>query len=285
MNPLRSRTFVGLALLALAASSPILLAADEGKGSFQFAKTTFKISSAVAYQKDGKDPKKPVTVVIVADFKIDQPALVEAIDPANALIAQVVKNQGGNFAIVTLAPPDRCGVWAFLDTGKQIDLGDTFPARTTAATATRITGECFTSKPEKTLFGDAYEFHLAYDVPLTAIPKASPVPAGGGEPGHALTALIDAIRAGDWDVVHLHLRENELPKTAPKPSERKHFFEGLALNYPKSATVTGGLLKGDQAQLQIDGSTYEGKKVKGDFAMKKVAGNWRVADMSLYGAE
>lgn len=186
MNPLRPCTLLGFALLGLAASSSLLLAADEGKGSFQFGKATFQISNAMAYQKDGKDPKKPVTMVIVADFKIDQQALMEAIDPANALMTQVAKNQGGNFVMVTLASPDRCGVWAFLDTGKQIDLGDSFPAKTTTTSATRIAGECSTSKPEKTLFGDAYDFHLAYDVPVTAIPKASPVPAGGGEPGHAL---------------------------------------------------------------------------------------------------
>jgi hypothetical protein len=76
-----------------------------------------------------------------------------------------------------------------------------------------------------------------------------------------------------------------VPKTAPKPSEKKQFFEGLALNYPKTITVTGGQIKGDQAQLQIEGAKYDGGKIKGDIAMKKVAGNWRVVDMTLYGAD
>jgi hypothetical protein len=283
MNPLRSHTLLGFALLGLVANSSLLLAADETKGTFHFGKATFQIADAMAYQKDGKDPKKPVTMVVLADFKIDQPSLIAAIDPANALMTHVAKNQAGNFVMVTLASPDRCGVFAFLDTGKQIDLGDSFPAKTSTLTGARVVGECFTSKPEKTLFNDAYDFHLTYDVPVTAIPKASPAPPGGGEPGHALIALITAIRAADWDAAHLHLREEEVPKTAPKASEMKHYFEGLALNYPKSATVTGGLIKADQAHLEIEGTTYEGKKIKGDFFMKKVAGNWRVVDMSLYG--
>jgi hypothetical protein len=50
-------------------------------------------------------------------------------------------------------------------------------------------------------------------------------------------------------------------------------------------TVTGGLMKGAEAQLQIAGTSYEGKKITGDRAMKKVAGNWRVIDMSLNGDE
>lgn len=284
MNPLRPCTLLGFALVALAASSA-LSRADEVKGSFQFGTVTFQISNAMAYQKDGKDPKKPVTMVIVADFTIDQPAVMEAIDPASALMTQVMKNKGGNFVMVTLAPPGRCGVQAFLDTGKQIDLGDSFPAKTSTSSATRVAGECSTSKAEKTVFGDVYDFHLTYDVPVTAIPKASPVPAGGGEPGRALLALFTAIRDADWDAAHLHLREEEVPKTAPKASEMKRYFDGLALNYPKSATVTGGLMKGDQAQLQIEGTNKDGKKIKGEFAMKKVAGNWRVADFNLYSAE
>jgi hypothetical protein len=37
-------------------------------------------------------------------------------------------------------------------------------------------------------------------------------------------------------------------------------------------------------QLQIEGTKYDGSKIKGGIATKKVAGDWRVAGMSLYGA-
>ena len=142
MNPLRPSLVLGCALLGLAANTSLLFAADEGKGTFQFGKATFRISNAMAYQREGKDPKKPVTVVVLADFKIDQAAAMDAIDPANALMTQVAKNQAGNFVMVTLASPDRCGVWAFLDTGKQIDLGgDSFPAKTTTSGSARIKGQ------------------------------------------------------------------------------------------------------------------------------------------------
>ena len=286
MNPLRPSLLLGFALLGLAAKTSLLLAADEGTGTFQVGKANFRVSNAMAYQREGKDPKKPVTMVVLADFKIDQVAAMDAIDPANALMTQVAKNQAGNFVMVTLASPDRCGVWAFLDTGKQIDLGgDSFPAKTTTSTPARIAGECFTSKPGKTLFDDVYDFHLTYDVPITAFPKASAVPAGGGEPGRVLLALVTAIGASDWDAARLHLREEEVPATAPKGAERMRFFEVLAMNYPKSATVTGGLMKGDNAVLEIEGTDHDGKKIKGEFVMKKAAGNWRVVDQSLYSSE
>jgi hypothetical protein len=211
--------------------------------------------------------------------------VIAALDPANALIAQIVKAERGNFVIITLAPASHCAIFAFLDTGKQVDLGDSFPAKATLSTASHITGDCSTAKPEKTLFGDSYEFHLAYDLPIATIPKPSALPAGGGEPGQAFVALIGAIRANDWDAAHLHLREDEVPKTAPKASEKKEYFEGLALNYPKTVSVTGGRIKGDLAQLQIGGVKYDGGKIKGDVAMKKVGGTWRVVDMTLYGSD
>ena len=278
---IRLRALPILALLLL----PGNLVANDASGTFHFGKTTFKIANAVAYQRDGDDPKKLVTVILAADFTLDVAAIVAAIDPTNALVQQVARNERGNFVRVTLAAPDRCGIWAFLDTGNQVELSDTFPAKTAASSATRIAGECSTSKPEKTLFGDEYDFHLAYNLPITPIARPVSLAAGGGEPGHAFVALIVAIRAGDWEGSRLHLRQDEAPKTKPAPSETTHFFEGLALNYPKSATVTGGLIKGGEAQLQIAGTTYEGKKIKGDIAMKNIAGNWRVADMSLYGDE
>ena len=59
----------------------------------------------------------------------------------------------------------------------------------------------------------------------------------------------------------------------------------MALNYPKTAVVVGGLIKGGRAQLEIQGTDNDGKKIKGDFFMKKIAGNWRVLDQNLYFAE
>lgn len=284
MNRLTRSTCLGSAFLLLAIVASLPLAADEGKGTFHFAKVQVQLTDAIAYRQDGKDPAKPVTTVILADFKIDRPAVMEAIDSANALMEQVTKNQGGNFVIVTLVSPEQCGVWALLgESGKQIDLSSGFPAKTKTSSAARIAGDCSTNKPEKTAFGDAYDFQLSYDLPLMTIPKPSPVPAGGGEPGQVLLGLIKAIQASDWDGVRLHLRDQEVPKTAP--ADMKQYFHGLALNYPKTAVVVGGLIKGGRAQLEIQGTDNDGKKIKGDFFMKKIAGNWRVLDQNLYFAE
>lgn len=80
MNARRPGTLMGVVLFALAASTSLALAIDQGKGSFRFGKVRFAPADALAYQQDTEDAANPVTVVILADFKIDRPAVVEAID-------------------------------------------------------------------------------------------------------------------------------------------------------------------------------------------------------------
>jgi hypothetical protein len=268
------RMRLGIALLVLC--SPLLAA----NGSFHFGKVKFEPVDAFAFQVDTKDPAKPITVVALTSFKIDRPAVVDAIDPGNALVVQTA--EAGNVVFVRLVPPDRCGIAGYLaSTGKQIDLGESFSAKTTASSASRIAGECASTKPGK-MFDDAYDFRLPYDTAITAIPKPAPIPADGGEPGKTYLALVKAIQSSDWDVAHVRLPKDQVPEARPKTSEMKNFFEGLALNYPKTAKVTGGLMKGDRANIEIRGIDHDGKKIKGTVAMQKVSGQWRVLDQSMY---
>ena len=266
------------AVLCLALSVSPLLAANNG--SFHFGKVKFDPIDAFAYQADTEDPKKPLTVVVLTDFKIDRPAVLAAINTPGAFILQT--GEKGNVVLVRLAAPNKCGVSGFLaSTQQQIDLSDNFPAKTTTSTATRAAGECWTSSPGK-MFKDSYDFHLSYDVPITAIPKPSALPAGGGEAGTGYLALVKAIQGANWDVARTHLPSDQVPKERPKASEMKSFFEGLALNYPKSATVTGGLMKGDRANIEIRGVDHDNKKIKGAVALKKVHGQWQVLEQNYF---
>jgi hypothetical protein len=47
----------------------------------------------------------------------------------------------------------------------------------------------------------------------------------------------------------------------------------------------GGLMKGDKANLEIQGTNYEDKKITGAVAMKKTASGWQVIDQSFYSAD
>ena len=266
--------------LVLAVSTLSSSAADVAKGNFHFGPTKFQPVDAFAYQETGPDGK-PVTLIAFTDFKIDKPAVVNAINTAGAFIGQIYAKQGGNFVLVRLSAPNQCGLAGLVnDGGQQIDLGDSFTSKTSIG-AQRVAGECFTAKPGK-MFDDVYDFRLTYDLPLTAIPKPTALAAGGGEAGQSYAALIKAIQAADWNVAQSRLRQDEVPSTPPKAAEMKEYFHGIGLNYPKTVTVTGGLTKGPLANIDIKGTDYEGKKIRGIVAMKKTGTTWRVVDQSMF---
>ena len=260
-------------LFVLALGISPLLGASNGK--FHFGKVTFEPGDVFAYQTDDA---KPVTIVVMTSFKIDRLAVLSAINTPGAFVMQT--GEKGSFVMVRLVAADKCGVAGFLGpTQQQIDVGESHPAKTTASTAARVAGECWTSKPGK-MFDDAYDFHLTYDVPITAIPKPAKLTAGGGEAGAAYVALVKAIQTSNWDATHGHLPPEQSP--AERPKDLKLFFEGLALNYPKTVTVTGGLAKGDRANIDIQGIDHDGKKIKGLVALKKSGGQWQVQEQNLY---
>lgn len=259
--------------------------ADAAKGSFRFGKVRFEPVDVLAYRVQPAGTAKPVTLVALTNFKIDRAAVNEAIDPTNALLDQTSPDQTRDLVIVRLLDSNKCGLAGFLSQNQQqIDLGESFVSKVTQSTDAHVAGECSTSKPGK-MFDDVYEFRLPYDVPITVIPKPTPLAAGGGEPGAAYLKLVKAIQAADWDGAHLHLRPEEVPQSRPAASEMKDYFHGLALNYPKTATVTGGFVKGNRAQLDIRGTDIEGKKLTGGVALEKAGGQWRVLAQNYYFAE
>jgi hypothetical protein len=281
MNSIRTTILVALLILGSVAS----YAADAAKGTFHFGNVHFEPLDAFAYQEASDDPAKPLTIVALANFKIDRAAVANAINTAGALIEQTEKVEGGAFLLVRVVSPERCGVHAFLNQAqRQIDLSNSFAAKAVTVTASRVAGECATKKPEK-MFDDAYDFQLSYDVPLLAIPKPATLASGGGEPGAVYAGLVKAIQAADWNAAHLLLPPDQVPETKPKASEMKGYFHDLGLNYPKTVNVAGGLLKGDRANIEISGTNNEDKKIKGTVAMKKTASGWQVIDQNFYFTE
>ena len=266
-----ARIALGTAFLGLALGA----GADEIKGTFQFGKIRFTPTEALAYRVEGKEPGQPVTVVILTDFKIDRPAALAAIDTAGGIMGQIFTQQSGNAVIVTLATEGACGVGGFFEGSRSVGLGEGFNATAKAAGPSRVAGSCATDKPGK-MFDDAYEFKLSYDVALTEIPPPTALGPGGGEAGAAYLALVKAIQAEDYPTARRHLPDHQLPAKAPAAAEAKDYFHGLALNYPKTAKVTGALVKGDLARVDVEGVHYEGRRIKGPVTMQKTDGVWRV---------
>lgn len=250
--------------------------------TFHYGAVTFQPTDSMAFVVDSNDPAKPVTVIAMTDFKIDRADVIAAIEPSGSLVQQA-GNGGGNVVFVRLSKPGKCGIAGYLGKrANQFDFGDSFTLKPAQSTAAHVAGNCATTTPGK-IFDDAYDFNLSYDTPVTDIPKPTKLAAGGGDPGAAYSALVKALQSQTWDVASAHVEEESVSRGKPKTAaDMKEWFHAIGLNYPKEATVTGGSMKGDRAFVDITGKGNDGKGIHGTVAMKKVGGNWRVVDQSLY---
>ncbi len=104
---------------------------------------------------------------------------------------------------------------------------------------------------------------VRFDLPILGDPASAPqgaaLPPGGGDAGKALIALVAALHAADADAV---IAESQ-PETA---AERREMLEKapdllamemvwMAISLPADARVTGGAIEGDEALLDVAGTT------------------------------
>jgi hypothetical protein len=274
---MRMPTLAALGLLSLV---PPGLAADGVTGHFTFGQTKVVPKDGFAYTaEDG------TLTVLVADFPIHRQTVLDAIETPNGLLEQVLRLEGkGNMLAMRMLPGDKCSMFAYLNGDQSISLSESFRGKPGKAPAGRVVGQCATAEPGK-MFDDAYEWSLAFDLPLTPVPPSTPLGPGGGEPGADYLALVKAIQAADWKTASLRLREDEVPPTPPAAADMKDYFHGLGLNYPHTATVVSGRVKGQRALLEIEGTNYEKRKLKGRVGLVKKAAVWRVSEQGMYYAE
>src|SRR3954471_16941011 len=144
MTRIRTAALAALLLLGTTAS----FAADGAKGTFHFGNVQFAPVDAFAYQDATSDPAKPLTIVLIANFAIDRPAVVNAINTPSALIEQAANAKDGAFVLLRVISADRCGIYAFLNQAqRQIDLSNSYAAKNVKVSPARVAGECATSKP------------------------------------------------------------------------------------------------------------------------------------------
>jgi hypothetical protein len=262
--------------LALSLTVPLLAS------TFHYGVVTFQPTESMAFTVDSADPAKPMTVIALTDFKINRADAIAAIDASGSILQQAA-NETGNVVFVRLSKPGKCGISGYLGKrANQFDFGDSFVLKDAQATANHVTGNCATTTPGK-IFADAFDFNLSYNAPITDIPRATKLAAGGGDPGAAYSALVKALQSQTWDVASAHVEEQSVRLGKPKTAaDMKEWFYEIGLNYPKEATITGGSMKGDRAFVDVTGKDRDGKGIHGTAAMKKVDGNWRVIDQSMY---
>ena len=280
VRPIRVVAWVA-ALLVVA--SPAL--AGDAKGRFVVkGKTSGTIAPthAAAYlTHDARDRRNKVVEVLLSDVAIDVDAAVAALQPHIQVINQDVLDDR-NYVLLWIAADGHVSMNAtFSKTMTQFldKVGDSLKATLTVNTPERVAGRLFTEAPVSTLSGDSYSVDLTFDTAVTRLPAGTTLGAGGGAPGKALNTFLAAVKKQQWPVIKPLLAPaaaEMFDKSYNSPEENASSTADILQAWlPKSGLkITGGQLRGDTADLAVEGEMFPGTNALYLARLRQLGGTW-----------
>jgi hypothetical protein len=264
---------VATALAAALVLSLPLQAADLAQGSVHRGESGWKVADAFAYP-DGDE------IEVVFSDKVFDRADMSAdgkIDTFDSM------RHDGNTLTLNFDADGPTMCVDFMTRGDGGSMGGSscnsaYPPTITitARSADRIAGSMHWGE------ADEEHIHLSFDVPIQgaatagAVPRpGTPLPADGGAPGKAMLAHFAAVAAGDWNTLKAisHPDRRDMMEASEKAGEHQQMFEFLQKFVPRNIRITGGMLDGDQAQ--VDYSAEEaGSPSKGTADLVQFEGRW-----------
>lgn len=283
---MQTTTRLTTAALLLAATTTATAAPGKASGYFRLDKTRSEFAHACAFRlPDPSGATAGVTHVVLADKPLDCDAADQTFDPIEAAKAQV-RAQKPAFVTFTLpAGPtvDRIdGGWESTAPEDGFSFGGQGKVAIKVNTAERVTGRYFLDKPSD-FFDKTFQFDFTWDAPVLAgAVSGTAVPAGGGDIGAAYQKYVAAIGKGDLALIRTTVtaaRAADLP--AVRGAEAKKLVELMQIFELKTATVSGGLQRGDQAALNVKGTGYDKLPSEGRVIMQREGGAWKVAKVIM----
>ena len=248
-----------LLISAFVLSAPVT---DQVSGQFTAGKRKpIRPKFAVAYDdRDQRNAREHVVAVVLSEAAADIAAAVADIDPHAHLINQPGL-QGRNYVLLWVKADGSVGMNATYSPGMNQFLDSTtesLRADLTANTRDKVAGRVYTPKPVKTTDGESYSVDLTFSVTVTRLPPGTKLPAGGGEPGKAFSALMAAVARKNWDGIIRNVSEHHVRDFSDPDETAQERLDGavqsLGLWLPRrAAVVTGGEVRGDSAVLDVEG--------------------------------
>jgi hypothetical protein len=249
-------------------------------GSLTANGKTFPLKFAVAHPKKNPfDKKKTDTVIVFSDQELSAAAasddieLMQAVDKMS-LSGFMVEIDGDKSVISgEVFSPAFKKMKQFSAVGMQ-------KVELTTMTPTHVAGSVTMAKPDD-FFGNVYEYHATFDLPVgaaapsvaVAAPKGKALPANGGDPGKAYAAYLKVFTAGDVPALKKAVSGDRAKEMDSK--EFKEFFPVMQAMQPKNIKVTGGAIDGETATLLA--SAKNGDEVSnGTVTMVREGGVWKV---------
>jgi hypothetical protein len=279
------RLMVTVALLVLA-HLPVMVSAQSGSGQFKADKLgTIAVQHSVAYVvRDQSNARVSQVEILLTDVAIDPKVVHSAFDPHMAAI-NLDALDDRNYVLLWVKPDGTVTMNAtfsktmtqFLDSTR----GEGLVVTWTTRSATRLAGRAVTKAPRRTMDGSMYSLDVTFDVDVPAGSAATPLPAGGGEPGKALRALLAAADRKDWTAIRAGSSVEALKtfdRSYNTPAENAESAAELLKAWLSTdkLEITGGVLESDMvAVLDAEGELFPGQRTLTRVRMIKAADVWK----------
>jgi hypothetical protein len=259
-------------------------APSKGGSFFRLDKIKSTFSHSCGFRVAGSEKGSTERRVILASVPLDCAAADRELDPVSFLESAIGEAKGAYVSLNVSADGSRIdGSWRSTEPSDAFSFGGQGEVKLTRNDETRIEGRYRTLEPES-FFDKFFEFDLTIAVDLLAGSLAGePLPQGGGEPGKAYAAYLKAVAKEDpagLQKLVVKTRAQEIAQEVEMDAF-KAMFELTKSQELKTWTISGGLLKGDRATLDVEGKSFDGDKMRGQVFLRKEDGAWKVADKKI----
>jgi hypothetical protein len=278
----------------LALTSPVLAVRAPGVASGAFTVTKLGAiapTHATAYlTRDRRNARESRIEVLLSDVVVDAAAIQAAFDPhMTAINDDAIKDR--NYVLLWTGADGSVGMNAtFSKTMTQFidDTSGGLHVTWTTRSAARLDGRVYSTAPIATMDGAKYTVDLRFAVDVPQPPAGDALPAGGGDPGHALRAFLAAVAAKNWNAIRAASSPAALQifdKSYNTPQENAADAADLIDAWiPKQKRVVArGQLFGDSAMLDVEGETFPGMMGLSRVRMVKTGSVWQFDRAAMAG--
>ncbi|MEP7009981.1 MAG: hypothetical protein ABJC13_06640 [Acidobacteriota bacterium] len=251
---------------------------------FRLDKVTSTFSHFCGFRAAGDKTGEVKTLLVFSDVPVDCAAADAEFDPEGAIEVQIDGLKGA-YVELHLDPDGKHanGNWKSNEPNDGFSFGGQGELVFARRDEARVEGRYRTLTPES-FFQQTFEFDLPFAVDLLAGSMAgTPLPKGGGDPGKAYLAYLKAV--DKKDPAGLQKYSSAARASEIKQQIADEIFEGMfdsaRTQELKTAAVTGGLIRGNRAKIDVSGVNYDGDKVGGQIFLLQENGTWKVDSKAI----
>ena len=201
-------------VMPLVVATAAVAAAGPASGTVKSATGTISPTQAIAYVvRDGRNARNTHVELLLTDVPVDAARLAGDLDP-HATAINVDELRDRNYLLLWIGADGAVTMNAtYTKTMTQYmnDASGGLKAELTTNTPTKIEGRVFSAAPMKTMDGPTYTIDVKFSADVMPALTGTPLPAGGGDPGKALTGFLAAVTKKNWPGIKAGLSPKALP--------------------------------------------------------------------------